>query len=315
MISVIVSVYNVEKYIVNSLKSIVNQDYADFELVLIDDGSTDNSVDKINEYLSNSTINWRLVKKENGGQSSARNLGIKEAKGEYITFIDSDDVISKDFLSKLKTLIDENNADFSFCNFEYVKEQLPPTDANNKTIIFNRKDLLETFLKRTIDFVLPSMMFKTSFIKDNNLTLNENINFSEDQMFIWDVILKSNKSIYTYKKMYGYYIREKSIMTGSPYKKIMNGFEEYKSFTDRVIKEYPEYKEITEMILPRWQLGTLFSAAKIMEYDEFIDMYKQMSGNTISSRLRNIHEKEAIALGLVAKSPKLLYKLCRVLER
>lgn len=311
MISVIVAVYNVEKYIVNCLKSIVNQDYADFELILVDDGSSDNSCNVINDYLKDSNINWQLIKKENGGQSSSRNLGVSKAKGEYISFIDSDDVVTSDFLSSLKKLIDDNDADFSFCNYEYVKQQLPPEDTNNEICVYNRDELLNIFLRRTINFVLPSMMLKKDFLLKNNIVFDENIRFSEDQMYIWDVIFNSNKSVYTNRKMYGYYLREKSIMTGSPYKKIMNGYEVYGKFVDELKDKYPQNKDIIKLILPRWELGTLYSAAKIIDYEEFESMYKKMNGSSLHSRLKGINETKANGLSLIAKSPKLLYFICR----
>ena len=311
MISIILSVYNVEKYIVNCLKSIVNQDYANFELVIIDDGSTDKSVEKIEEYLSDKDIKWNIYRKENGGQSSSRNFGIKKANGEYIVFLDSDDVISKNFLSSLKDLLDNNNADFSFCNYEYVKEQIPPVDSNAKIIIYEKEKLLNDFLKRTINFVLPSMMFKKQFIIDNNLVFNEDIKFSEDQMFIWDTILKSNKSIYTTRKMYGYYLREKSIMTSSPYEKIKKAFFVFKKYTDELINEHKELANITKLILPRWELGALYSAAKLVSYDEFLSLYEIMNGKTLFSRVNGINEITAIALSIAAKSPKALYELCK----
>lgn len=314
MISIIVAVYNVEKYIENTLKSIVNQDYADFELVIVDDGSTDKSVEVINEFLNRKNINWKLIKKENGGQSSSRNVGLRNASGEYIVFMDSDDVIAGDFLSKLKDALDKNDCEFSFCNFDFVKQQIPPKDTDLRVKRYEKKELLNVFLRRSINFVLPSMMFKKEFLLKNKLLFDERIRFSEDQMFIWNVIIQSKNSVYLYNKMYGYYVREKSIMTASPYNKIMNGHEIYRDFCENLNNNYPMYHDVIKYILPRWQIGTLYSSAKLVSYEEYYDLYKRFDGNTIFNRLIGLGEIKAYLLSFVAKSPRLLNKLCKVMN-
>ena len=315
MISVIVPVYNVERYIVNCLKSIVDQDYTDFELLLVNDGSKDNSIEYAKDYLKGTDINWRVIDKENGGLASARNAGIREAKGDYISFVDADDVWFHDFLSSLLKEIEKDDYDFSFCNFEFVKEQKAPIDDNNNVVEFTREELLKAFLKRTIGFVVPSMMFKKSFLADQGLFFDEKIRFSEDQPFIWNVILHSNRTVYLYKKMYGYYVRENSIMTSSSYDKIMNSFEEYSEYTDKLFKQYPEYADITDKALPRWELGSLYTSADLMNYEDYKKIYDAMSGKTILKRIKGIGEIKAYLLAAVScLSPRLLYKLCRKLN-
>lgn len=316
MISVIVPVYNVEKYIVKCLESIVNQNYKDFELLLVNDGSKDNSINLALDYLKNKAITYQVINKENGGLASARNAGLKAAKGEYISFIDSDDYIAKDFIKELKESIDNNDVDFAFCNFEYVKEQKEPTNSNDKTNhMFKKEELLVSFLRRTISFVVPSMMFKKEFIEKNKLFFDEEIRFSEDQPFIWNVILHSDNSVYINKKMYGYYIRENSIMTSTKYEKIINSFNEYKNYITILFKNYPEYKEISNKILPRWELGALYTSAKLLSFDDYKNLYLHMDGKTILKRIKGIKERNAYLLAFVCFiSPKLLYFLCRKLN-
>ena len=314
MISVVVPVYNVEKYIVKCLESIANQDYKDFELLIINDGSTDESAKLAKNFLSTLDIDWQIIEKENGGLASARNKGIEESKGDYVVFIDSDDTVSSDFLRLLQSEI-ENNIDFSFCNFAFTKSQTPPIDDNNDKTVFDRATLLEVFLKRTIKFVVPSMMFRKEFILNNNLFFDENIRFSEDQPYIWKAILSSSKSIYLHKMMYGYYIRENSIMTSTPVSKIEKSFQEYSQYTKDLFLNYPEYSHITDMVLPRWELGALYTAAKLMDYEDYKRLYNGMDGKSILNRIKGIGERNAYLLAVVAKtSPKLLYELCRRMD-
>ena len=311
MISVVVPVYNVEKYITKCLESIIRQSYKDFELLLVNDGSTDKSVEIINECLLNSNLNWKLINKENGGLASARNTGIKEAKGDYVSFIDADDCVSDDFLYNLINAIEKDDYDFSFCAFQYIKDQSLTQDKNENTQIFDRDTLLLSFLKRNISFVVPSMFFKKNFLIENNLFFDEDIKFSEDQPFIWNVILHSNKTIYLYKKMYGYYIRENSIMTSSSYTKIENSYKEFSEYIFNLFNKFPQYKKVYDFIIPRWQLGTLYTSARILNYDEFVNLYNLFDGKTLFKRVKNIGEKKAYALSFVTSfSSKLLYSLC-----
>ena len=104
-------------------------------------------------------------------------------------------------------------------------------------------------------------------------------------------------------------------MTSSSYDKIMKSFEEYSSYTDKLFKQYPEYTEITDKALPRWELGSLYTSADLMSYDNYKKIYDAMDGKTILKRIKGIGEIKAYLLAVVSYiSPKLLDKLCRKLN-
>lgn len=133
LISVIVPVYNVEKYLRRCIDSIVNQSYTNLDIILVDDGSTDKSGLICDEYeKADSRIT--VIHKENGGLSDARNTGIEESNGIYLCFIDSDDYIMPDMINKLYNALTINNADISLCNFLYV-------DENEDEIRYRNEDL------------------------------------------------------------------------------------------------------------------------------------------------------------------------------
>lgn len=312
MISLVVPVYGVEKYIVKCLESVVKQEYRDFELLLVNDGTKDNSVGVIENYLKDKDVNWRIINKENGGLASARNAGIREAKGEYVAFLDSDDAVSADFLMQLFKSLQGNDCDFSFCNFEFVKEQVPPIDNNHEQKIYQREELLDIFLRRKLSFVVPSMFFRTEFLKDNDLYFNEKIGFSEDQPFIWNVILHCKKAVYLSKKMYGYYIRENSIMTSTGADKIKDSYLEYCNYIEKMKAVYPENLDTLNMIIPRWSLGALYTSANLTEYEVFKDLYKLMDGKGIYSKVKTLKDRNTTILALVAfMSCRLMYVACR----
>ena len=314
MISVVIPVYNVEEYIENCLHSILKQKYKDYEVLLVNDGSKDNSIEVAKKVLSETEIRWKIIDKENGGLASARNAGLKEAEGEYAVFIDADDIITEDFLETLCDLL-KDDCDFSFCNYRFVKTHEIIEDHEDKNRKFSRDELVEAFLKRTIGFVVPSMLFKRSFLLDNELFFDEKIRFSEDQPFIWNVIMHSKKSVYTYRRMYCYFVRETSIMNSSSYKKVSDSHEEFKNEINGIFSDYPEYERIRDLIIPRWQLGALYTSARIMDKDDYHKLYEQMEGKTLFKRLKGIGEIKAYMLGAVCSlSENLLYSLCKRMD-
>ena len=178
-ISVIIPYYDRQETIIRCLKSVINQTYKDFEIILIDDGSTDNTHRIVDDYFeSKSDINITHVYQENSGPSKARNFGIKLAKGEYIAFLDSDDSWKKDKLKIQIEFLNKNRdviilgSDFDFFNREIVKH-------------FNYKFKLSDFYKMLYInfFILPTVIVKRKLFLNNKYLFNESQRYAEDQLF------------------------------------------------------------------------------------------------------------------------------------
>lgn len=308
-VSILVPAYNVEKYIEKSLLSIINQTFNDYELIIINDGSTDNTEYTIKNVLKNTNIKWKLINKENGGVSSARNKGIMESTGEKILFIDPDDIISPNFIESLYNNSIKYNADISICGYKFIKnldERIE--DSNNQVSIFSKQEMLRHFLYRDISFLVVTMLIDKKIVLENNITFNQRINFSEDQIFMWDVILNSEKIVYTNNPLYGYYLRENSTMTSSSKKKVLDS---YPLVADRLAKLEGEEKEL-KYALPRWEIGALYTSAKIMDYSNFLNVEKAMNGKCLYKELKGFKDVKARLLALMLMvSKKLFYILTR----
>ena len=205
-ISVIVPVYKAEQYIRRCVDSILAQTFTDFELLLIDDGSPDNSGAICDEYAAKDS-RIKVFHKENGGVSSARNLGLDNATGEWITFVDSDDWIETDYLQLCLNLSETNNLDFLKFDLggNYLKEQ----DSNQN---INKDNLIEVL---TINnFITKSFNYSvTSFIKKSTIgktRFNELMKYAEDQLFIFQVLSNCNTCGYLHKRIYKYMINPNS---------------------------------------------------------------------------------------------------------
>lgn len=192
LISVIVPVYNAEKYLPKCLDSILAQTYKKLEIILVDDGSTDNSGKICDEYaLKDSRI--KIIHKQNGGVSSARNVALSVAKGEYIGFVDSDDYIDKDMYEYLLELISYSNADIARC---YVYE-FPPRISNTEVMMPK-----EAFEKSYPYVYLVNMLFSRICIE--NIFFDESIAWGEDMQFAIFAFSKANKVVLGYLPKYHY---------------------------------------------------------------------------------------------------------------
>ena len=146
MITVVVSIYKVEKYLNKCLESLLNQTYKDFEIILVDDGSPDKCPVMCDEW-GNRDPRIRVFHKENGGLSSARNCGIEHAKGEFIIFPDPDDWVELDYLERILALREEYDADLSICGHYYGE------NINNKNAKVNSFSLiLLVLIQKTVHF-------------------------------------------------------------------------------------------------------------------------------------------------------------------
>ena len=182
-ISIIIHVYNCEEYIKKCIDSIIEQTYKDFEVIIINDGSTDNTNYILNEYKNYSNI--IIINQSNHGVSYSRNVGLEKAKGDYICFIDGDDYIDKDYLS---TLISHNIDDkydwiisgiFDFHNNNILKEL---RYENKEWDMNNINNCIDFYSLKLLTAPFPKL-FKRSIIQNHKLKFNTNISFAEDREF------------------------------------------------------------------------------------------------------------------------------------
>lgn len=199
-VSIIVPVYKVEKYLHRCVDSIIAQSFKDWELLLIDDGSPDNSGKICDEYAAKDT-RIRVFHKENGGVSSARNYGLKKAQGTWITFIDSDDWVDVNFIADLYKPI-ESNSTLDFVQAGCVKiNDVGIPIVEQKYDMYEGNDQLLLLLR--IRGLVISKLFRFSILKKSSLFFDENMHVAEDMAFTIDYISKVRN--YCFIPCIGYY--------------------------------------------------------------------------------------------------------------
>ena len=214
-VSVIVPIYKVEKYLKKCIDSIIAQTHSNLEIILVDDGSPDNCGKICDEY---SKIDSRIIvlHKKNGGLSDARNFGIKKATGDFISFIDSDDFVAKDYVEYLLKITIESKADMGIILPYKFKEGKEPIikRRKEKIVIYNSYDALETMLyQKEFDNAAWGKIYSRNIIKNIMFPVGK---LYEDIGTTYKYILNSKKIVYSNQFKYFYLQRGDSIM-GSPF--------------------------------------------------------------------------------------------------
>ena len=210
LISVIVPVYNVEKYLKKCVTSIIENSFKNLEIILIDDVSTDTS-GKICDELADMDTRIKVIHKNNGGLSSARNAGLNIATGDYISFIDSDDYIDKNMLKKMLDKALEHGADIVQCGVFRINEkgEKKTTFQTEDGIYYGKKILDNFFIKQNIPVMVCNKLFSRSLIGKCRMMDGHN---NEDNIFMIDILPKAKCVVSLHAQLYYYLIRSDSIM-------------------------------------------------------------------------------------------------------
>lgn len=245
LVSIIIPVYKVEKYLTECIESVLKQTYSNIEILLIDDGSPDNS-GKICDKYAEKDSRIKVVHKENGGVSSARNVGLEHAKGEYIAFVDSDDFVDESYIEKMYINLQENKSDLVFCGFaDYLDEKVVLLRQQIPEMIqvnFHDK-LFRNFIVRFFNskiYINSStwrILYKRLLIED--LRFNLDIKIGEDLIFLLQAICRAKKITSIDEHLY-FYRKDNESATRSYKKNFLNNQLELSCQFEKIFKNFEE---------------------------------------------------------------------------
>lgn len=305
-VSVIVPVYNSCEYIGSTLDSIINQDFTDFEVIVIDDGSTDNSLEIIRERLSSSSILHEIIHQDNMGVSSARNRGIEMANGDYMVFIDSDDCVRKNHLSELY------NGETDFSLVQLVKkdgDKFSNPHHFSKGLI-SCHEFIKMELNMEMPFNFTQLMYKTSIIKDNSIKFNSEVIYGEDTEFALKALSFGEEISLSNEVTYYYNQHEQSAIRTSELRR----FEVVKLFEDLAQFYKNQGKNdlanlITASRIPKAIFGNMnYFFYNNYDFDEVIEKMKDLDLFTKLSKFEG-NSKFKFKIKLFLLSPKIYYKI------
>ena len=317
IISIIVPVYNVESYLERCIESILNQSFKEFELILVNDGSTDGCKDICNEYKTKDK-RIKVIHKENGGLSSARNAGLDIARGKYIGFVDSDDFINKDMYKILFDTIQANNSDMVICDYYKVNEDdinkfrnIKCSCENIEVKNLNKLESIDNLFLTGEKFIFAwNKLYKRELFNDLRY---EKGRIYEDEYLAHRILYKCNKVSIIEAKIY-YYVQRKGSLINSPF--TVRRFDKVYAIKDRVDflreKKLTNLEDKAEKTFIDYFVWNYFVAYQRLENIESeLKILKKMFNRVFFKSLDNkfISLKEKLTLVLLYLSSKLYNKL------
>lgn len=305
LISIIVPIYNVEKYLPKCIESIMTQTYENIEIILVDDGSTDNSGLICDEYKEKDS-RIVVIHKKNGGLSDARNTGTETAKGEYVGFIDSDDYIDKTMYEKLYNAIKQNDADMSICSWVRVDEDGDEIIVENESsplkdeVINGEIALSKVLVNNGVFYVTAwNKLYKKDLVKKIKFPVGK---IHEDEFTVHRFMHKCNKIVCISDILYFYLKRSDSItgIKSSDKKKelrsLINSSEAMLDRCEYCIEYYSENKDIIEKVMSLFIFSISHLIIKGYGYSkDLIAAYRKVY---LKSQKINISKKKRIIFGM-----------------
>lgn len=276
IISIIVPVYNVENYLERCVESILKQTYTNFELLLINDGSTDQSGELCDQLVSKNG-NIKVFHLKNAGVSNARNVGIQNSTGEWITFVDSDDFITNDYLETLISAVDgDDSIGFSIARLHHIKNgQITelPVFSGKEEKWSTEQTMRELLTTSKTSFFPVAKLFRREIISD--FTFNTDYHLAEDALFLTEVLLKTKcTSIFIDKPIY-YYDHRQGSATTSVNTHVFDTIEVYKIIVSEVFQIFPQLK--TELVNREcWSYITVYDKIIFTDSTEYQDEKTQL---------------------------------------
>jgi glycosyltransferase involved in cell wall biosynthesis len=243
LVSIIIPIYNVADYLQECLDSLLTQTYENLEILLVDDGSIDKS-----SYICDENAKMdsriRVIHKQNGGAASARNKGLEAATGEYICFVDSDDLVKKNYVERLLYMLDRTKTDIAVCSYEYYYQNVIEPEEIAPIGVFSEKEFIQRFLIDWKCGLLWNKIFKTSVVKGICFEEGHKI---DDEFFTYKVVMNARKVVVFEENLYQYRMRASSVMQskGTNYPQMLQ--DRYEYLTQRyldVIRKYPDLKRV-----------------------------------------------------------------------
>jgi len=290
LISIVVPVYNLVDRVKFMIDSLLKQDYGELEIILVNDASTDSSLMCMEEIVStNVKCNIHIINhNKNKGVSAARNTGLKTAKGDYVIFVDGDDMVETNFVSVLYETISKNNSDMVSCGYRTIeikrgtKEEHPLTVPANISDI----DLIKGRILNKIEVSHWATLFRKDFLLENNLFYEEGCTAGEDIEFIIKVLCRSKKVSFVKDCLY-IYVQHDNMGSRKEIKNNEKKIERYLHHTEAHFREAEYIKKYTKnktlytlaeyMILPQAYLRMLSVCAMKNDRDKFDSMRRSQS--------------------------------------
>lgn len=281
-VSIIVPVYNKEEYITATLDSVLNQSFEDYEVIIVDDGSTDKTLERVKEYTDKDN-RFRVIHISNGGVSHARNVGINHAKGDWIQFLDGDDLIDREYLFAAVNMVEECGADIIFTDFCMIDEsgQCLKTVKSQEYGLIDQAGLCRSFIEQQYDNgffgYISNKLFKKTLLEKSKAKFNERIKLAEDLDFYAQLYCSVEKAHFASINSF-YYLQTDSNYLNNMSVDYLSQLKVHSDIRKWFIHsgKYEEYRDVLDRKVAEYVYFTLFHANEKKEdlkvyYEKIID--------------------------------------------
>ena len=321
LISIVVPMYNVEQYLARCVNSLIKQTYKNLEIILVDDGSPDNSGNLADGFAKEDS-RIKVIHQQNRGQGAARNAGILGAAGKYISFIDSDDWVTPDMIEYLYNLISKNNADYASVKMHITPDEIYEIAQPKEEIQrLSRDDMFRLFFRISspdINYCTCDKLFRADIVK--KIPFVEGKRF-EDIDYCYKIIKASNLAVISNRICYFYFVNTTGISNGALKPADYDLLEIWENIISDCHKNVPDYEHYAKYNYARAHFGLIGKAAKCGVSEKFTDW--EIRKKELVSELRknkkfllsgNLSISRKVVLWLCCVNPKLLeiaYRLFR----
>ena len=315
-ITVIIPAYNAEKHIEKMIESLARQSFKDFEVIVVNDGSTDKTEFIALDSIKKHKLSGRVITKKNGGQSSARNAGIKAASGKWLVMPDADDYLQCDYLKDLYDAVEKNDSEVGFCDINIVSDRNLSEESKCccKNITKKGKDFFIDFIKHDIKIGPYCLIINLDFLKKNKIIFNERMRYSEEFVFITESLYNAGNVVHVERTLYNYCLRPNSVSTSISLDGILDAYGELKKYEAEF--NLNDFYDVTfrKIALKRWILASAHFCAKVMDYKKYEKTMKELNAKSEVKKLigiEGIDMRTKMAALLFCLSNKVFYTVAR----
>lgn len=308
LVSIIVPVYGVEKYIELALESICKQTYKNIEIILVDDETRDNSIDIAKRVLDKyPCIMYQIIREENKGLPGARNEGVKHAKGMFYCFVDSDDCIAENHIERMVNLMLEKKLDACYSEFEATSEdnRMGTLQDDDTCEVVEQEVLLKDFSMRKRQIHCCSLMISKDVFK--TFQFNDKLRFGEDVEFMWRLFSHLDRIGHCNQRSYKYLIRKNSLMTTYSYEKDQVFIEEFSKTMRYLSDEFPSREELYKKAFYRNILGWMHQLSRKTTFVQFCNGIKQVDLSEMKKVLNESEDRKVRMLNNLLRFNTVLF--------
>lgn len=319
-ITVVIPVYKVGKYIENSMKSVITQKFKDFEVILVDNNTPDDSIEIAEKVLAGTCVEYKVVKQTIQGLPAARNKGIEEARGEWIVSIDPDDTISAYFLEELYNTALANDLELVISKYAEITEKdlfnFPQEQDKDKVEIYNQKEILPLLLTRKMPLMISNTFFKKELFVRNGFQFDIRVKMGSDLVQMWDFLLSVPKVGFINKYLYNHFFRPDSIITAPSIEKVVTNRDCYLRLRERMVSKYGIEQKFADWVYARAVFAAVSQTSMWGSYKTFLKVYKDVYDSEVYSILTSFPQKKLTIMNTIVHiSPRLFHFINKTMRQ